>query len=236
MLLLSLAGCIGGQSGTPTPLTPDPGCAETGRTPVEEVTPAIDVLAGTWVGDCDTQDVRLAVPSLEVRSGESIHYEWNAYGAEDATPVDCRTGYDVRFAASLSLGGDDATFEMAALHGQYLPTFGEPAELDRYGSARTEFYGTLEAEAGATLAFPHPPEAEGFDVTSVQGYGVISDDGSQLVGRLEWFGTDPDAEPPVVIPDDGSPDGTDPWNPGANPAAAEPASLVASCEFTLRRE
>jgi hypothetical protein len=240
LLLLALAGCLGGQSGTPTPAIPDPGCAEVGRTPVDEgeVTSALQGIAGTWVGQCGTQAVRIQIPALEgaTTSAESISYEWNAYGAEEASPVDCRTAHGVRFPASASLEEDEANFEMTAVHGRYLPTYGEPAEIDRYARAHTELLGTVSVEEGATNAFTHPPDGMGSEISAVSWFGVFSEDDVELHGRLEWFGYNPNAGPPMPVPDDGSPDGTDPLNPGPDPAHSEQATLVSSCEFTLLRE
>ncbi|MFT5357636.1 MAG: hypothetical protein ACI9KE_004873 [Polyangiales bacterium] len=239
-LMVFVAGCLGGQSGTPTPAIPDPGCVAVAQTPIadwSEPEALFMPTTGRWSGECDGQALVISLPMLnaETATGEGVNNEWNAFGAEGVTPRECRDGYALRFGADIELAGGLQPFDMSAAHGRYVESYdGMPAELDRYSRAWLEVFGQATFDESDASEFSMPLEGGPVAVSAAIS-ALLSEDGTELQGSIEWFGYAEDAQTPVTPPG-GPDDGTDPSNPRPGPVAEEPAMLISTCTFTLRRD
>lgn len=221
-LVLCCVACLGGESGTPTPAIPDPGCVLVDDEPLgPEPEPAFQPLFGEWSGECGGQALSIQVPDFDAGGTREI-YEWMSFGDEEATPQECRDGLRVDFPLEMALGEDDDGFAGAlsglALHGRYVLRYdGVSGDVDREARAWTELFATREENAQVLMTME----------------ALLSEDESTVSGSLYWYGGS-DA-PPSLIPDEGE----GPSAPGSNPTpgsvSGEPRSVVAQCSFVLRR-
>lgn len=239
--IFCLSACFGGESGTPTPAIPDPGCTQVpGSSAIDdwsETETAFRPARGTWRGECGGQRFEVSVPTFTSAnaSGTRDPNEWLAYGNDEVPPRECRDSYRVYFGSDGVVGDDALRFATQAVYGGYVPTYdGMPAGVDRYAHAWTELHGDF-VEGGRPGDYSMPATAP-YEV-AISWSGMLSEDGTELRGTLQWYGDASDPPPPMIVPDEGDGPSTEPWNPNPNGSfATEPAMVVASCDFTLRRE
>ena len=80
-LVFCCVACLGGESGTPTPSMPKPGCTLAGEEPLNEADVVVfEPVYGEWTGECGELAFSIRVPELDASAGMRELYEWMAFG------------------------------------------------------------------------------------------------------------------------------------------------------------